>query len=136
GGTITHVSGVLNGTNWCIPLIGLSSLGRIVTQAWSGVAAGILGPSMSVNLWTHIVQTFSVTNGITMYINGTYYNSTKTFSYSASGKKDTIILANYISGVSCSAGQVVAGQYYGAIDEFRLYSRELTTTDVYELANV
>ncbi|CAF1449871.1 unnamed protein product [Didymodactylos carnosus] len=119
-----------------MPFIGLTSLGRIVTQAWNGVAVGILGPSMSVNLWTHIVQTFSVTNGITMYINGAYYNSTKTFSYSASGKKDTIILANYISGASCSAGQVVAGQYYGAIDEFRLYSRELTTTDVYELANV
>ncbi|CAF1208575.1 unnamed protein product [Didymodactylos carnosus] len=116
-------------------LWGLSSSGQIITQGWNGVLLSVTGPPVSVNVWTHVVETYSFTNGVRMYINGVLYSSTGSFSYTASGVPNTITLGNPLNGTGCASSPIVPGQYYGAIDEFRVYSRELNSTDAYSLAH-
>ncbi|CAF0893767.1 unnamed protein product [Didymodactylos carnosus] len=135
GATIVHVSSSTIGTGWCIPMIGLSASGQIITQSWNNTAVAVTGPILTLNVWTHVVETYSVMNGIRMYLNGTLYGSTGAFFYMASNVPNTITLGNPLNGTSCTSALFVAGQYQGAMDEFRLYSRELNSTDVYSLAN-
>ncbi|CAF4318653.1 unnamed protein product, partial [Didymodactylos carnosus] len=135
GATIVHASSLINGTAWCLPMIGLSSLGEIITQNWNKSLVSITGPVLPVNVWTHIVETYSFTNGVRMYINGTLYGVTSSFSYLASGVPNTITLGNPLNGTNCTSSPVIPGQFYGAMDEFRLYSRELNSTDAYSLAH-
>ncbi|CAF1166680.1 unnamed protein product [Didymodactylos carnosus] len=135
GATIVHTSGLKSGLGWCISMIGLSSSGQIITQGWNGVLLSVTGPPVSVNVWTHVVETYSFTNGVRMYINGVLYSSTGSFSYTASGVPNTITLGNPLNGTGCASSPIVPGQYYGAIDEFRVYSRELNSTDAYSLAH-
>jgi hypothetical protein len=101
----------------------------------------IFGPILLANVWTHVVVTYSQTNGIRLYINGTYYNSSDAFTYAASEQVNILTLANplqaiqWTTGGSCNSQSIVPSVYHGYIDEFRVYSRELNMTDVYTLAN-
>ncbi|CAF1572593.1 unnamed protein product, partial [Didymodactylos carnosus] len=135
GATIVHTSSTTIGYGWCIPMIGLSSTGNIITQSWNGGLVSVTGPILSVNVWTHIVETYSFVNGVRMYINGALYGATTSFSYLASGVPNTITLGNPLSGTGCASSPIAPGQFYGAMDEFRLYSRELNSTDAYSLAH-
>jgi hypothetical protein len=122
-------------------LIGFSSIGQIVVTQWSTVWVEILGPVLPINVWTHVVVTYSPSNALTLYINGTYYNSTNVLSNGGSSSVNILTLASPLQGIQYSAGgschsqSIVPSVYYGYIDEFRVYSRELDTTDVYVLAN-
>ncbi|CAF1407239.1 unnamed protein product [Didymodactylos carnosus] len=142
GSVILHVNGGYDTTGiglpgWCIPFIGISSSGHVVVQSWIGSIVSVLGPVLLTNSWIHIVETWSATNGLRLYVNGTLNGSTAASTYSASGHPDTITLGNSVNAtnISCTAGLLVMSQFFGLIDEFQLYSRELNTTDVYSLAN-
>lgn len=140
-GTIVHVASGTNGytngvTAWCVPFMGFDSSNRLIVQVCNGIAVSVVGPTLTLNVWTHVVQTFSTTNGVTLYVNAAQVGTTGTTSYTASGVSNYILLGHYgSSGSSCAAGSVSAGQFTGAIDEFRIYSRELSASDVCVLAN-
>ncbi|CAF5199266.1 unnamed protein product [Rotaria magnacalcarata] len=96
----------------------------------------VTGPILQVNVWTHIVSSYSSTNGVRLWVNGTLIGATGGFSYSSSGLPNSItIAADFSWFYSCATGSVSLGQFYGAIDEFRVYSRELSSSDIYALAN-
>ena len=119
---------------WCLSSLNFDSQGRI--QAQSRLDSGIinvLGPVISSNVWTHIVQTYSQSNGMSLYINGSFYNRSSTFNYRSSETPLTLRLGNVFDDlngvcVTRSIGQIER-QYQGWMDEFRVYSRELTSTD-------
>ena len=140
-GTIIHVANAANGyTNgffsWCVPFIGLDSSNRLVAQVWNGNAVSVVGSTLPLNVWTHVVETYSSTNGVTLYVNGIQVGTTGGASYTASGVPDYVLLGYYGSlGSSCQAGSISPGQFTGVIDEFRIYSRELSLSDVCVLAN-
>ncbi|UJR29737.1 hypothetical protein I4U23_017285 [Adineta vaga] len=131
GGTIAHLSSDTSGTGWCIRFIGLSANGTIQVQIYGGTNTVINGPVMPVGVWTHVVYTFSTTNGIRLFVNGTFANSFMT-SYSASNSPVTLTFGNPLLGTSCGSS-FPNQQFYGSIDEVRLYSRELTTNEVLQL---
>ncbi|CAF0849601.1 unnamed protein product [Adineta steineri] len=141
GGTIVHISvgpnGYSNGTTiWCVAFIGFHSSGKLIAQVYNSATVAVIGPTINLNVWTHVVETYSTTNGVTLYINGTLFGSTGATSYTASGVTDYIHLAYYgTQGSPCAAGNINPGQFMGAIDEFRVYNRELTSLDVSALAN-
>jgi hypothetical protein len=122
---------------WCIPIIGLSASNQIVGQSWNLTGAvAVTGPILSLGAWTHIVTSYSATNGVRLWINGTLVNSTGPFGYSPSTVPNSITLGNSLVGQGiCAFGSIVKGQFYGMMDELRVYSRELNSSEVYALAN-
>jgi hypothetical protein len=118
-------------------MLGLSSTYQIIGVNWNASSvAQMIGPIIPLATWTHIVTSYSSINGIRLWVNGTLIGSTGPFQYSPSGAYNTIILGNSLAGqVSCAGGSIVKGQFYGMIDELRVYARELNATDVYTLAN-
>jgi hypothetical protein len=86
--------------------------------------------------WTHVVSSYSTINGIRLWVNGSLLNSSGPFVYISSGVPNTITLASSFNiTISCFSGSVSVGQFYGMMDELRIYSRELNASDVYALAN-
>ena len=83
--------------------------------------------------WTHVVCTYSPTNGQTLYINGVQYIRGGWNTLSASGNIDWLIIG-YNFG-SCTVSPVSGGYFLGAIDEIYAFRRERSASDVKTLAN-
>jgi hypothetical protein len=117
----------------CFNYVGITSptglSGQLMTQ---GPYWPILyGPFLTVNIWTHVCVTYSIANGMTLYVNGVLIGSTTTYSFWSSGYI-TWLQIGYNFG--CNSNIQNAG-YQGSIDEFYVHSRELTQTDITMLAN-
>ncbi|CAF3971438.1 unnamed protein product, partial [Rotaria sp. Silwood1] len=137
GGTIMHLSSGTNGVGWCIPIMGFTSAGLIAIHSWNSGSVAITGPSVSLNTWTHVAATYSSSNGERLYVNGNQYGSASgTYTFTAGGVPMTITLGNSLSGTGvCARGPIQLGQYSGSLDEFRVYARELTASEVYSIAH-
>jgi hypothetical protein len=140
GGTIMHLSSRTDGaqTNgWCLPIMGLTSSGQIAVNSWNNSNVPLTGPLIPLNTWTHVVATYSPTNGECLYVNGTLTLSTGAYSFSAGGAAMTITLGSSLLGTGvCSTGTIQMGRFYGSLDEFYVYARELTSSEVIALFNV
>jgi hypothetical protein len=136
-GTIIHVSALATGIGWCVPMLGFTSGGAIGVQGWNGRSVNLTGPIVTANVWTYLTVTYSSSNGIRLWVNGTQYGSASApFSYSAANASVTVTLGSSLSGIGyCGTGVIVVGQYHGYMDEFQLYSRELSAADISDLAN-
>lgn len=55
--------------------------------------------------------------------------------YSGSGSQNLITIGNLLNGLTCYNPGILQTPYHGMIDEFRVYSRELSSTDVCLLAS-
>ncbi|CAF1298686.1 unnamed protein product, partial [Didymodactylos carnosus] len=136
GSTIVHVSLGWEGQGgWCLPFIGFTISGHIAVQMWQGsYAPSVIGPILLLNTWTHVVETFSVANGLKLYINGYLYSATYSISqFFASGSPMflTVGSAIYASFPACSnLGVLPFTSFAGGVDELRVYSRELIAEDV------
>ncbi|CAF4075554.1 unnamed protein product, partial [Adineta steineri] len=135
GGTLVHLSTQTNGQGWCVTLLGFRSTGEIVATNWASSGKEVVGPVLPINVWTHVASTFSTMNGLRFYINGIYNGTTGVMSYIAAQQAVILTLGNPMTGGSCNSSSIVTGVYSGYLDEFRVYSRELSATNVYTLAN-
>ncbi len=132
GGTIAHLSSKTIGNGWCIGFIGLLANGKVQIQIHINTTViAVVGPTIPIGIWNHVVHTFSSTNGMRLYVNGTLYGSVATI-YAASGVADTLTFGNPLLGTKCQS-LFPNQQFYGSIDEVRLYSRELTPNDISQL---
>ena len=142
GSVLLHLSTYSDGNGRCLDLIGFSSIGHIVVNGWTDAdVIEIVGPILPADVWTHIVTTFSSTNGFQLFINGTFYNSSSTFTYAGIGNVTILTLGSGLQEVpyngsnGCQWKSITPSVYNGSIDEFRVYSRELNSNDIYSLAN-
>ena len=136
GGTILHLSSATDGTGWCVQFIGLSSSGQIIVHGYnSGGMVQVTGPVLIVGQWVHIVETYSASNGVRLYVNGVLYGQSSPFVYASSGVPMTVTLGHYLNGGPCDHSGILSAPYRGQIDEFYIYSRELSQADVTTLAN-
>ncbi|CAF0922594.1 unnamed protein product [Didymodactylos carnosus] len=144
-GTIVHVSRYASGAGgWCLPFLGFTSSQQLAAQIWDGLLVqSALGPILTLNAWTHVVETFSIANGLKLYINGTLYSTTSPITqYLASGYQNYMTIASTLTAsvssslCTTSAGLVGFGYYNGSVDELKIYSRELTAEDVCTLSRV
>ncbi|CAF1373515.1 unnamed protein product [Adineta steineri] len=133
-GVIVIIS--ITSTGYCVPHFGFSINGTVMAQIYNGtgfVAVTDATHSVATSVWSHLVQTWSSTNGIRLYVNNVLVasNLISAGSYSGSGLPPYITLANSLSAPSsCFGNQVTAMPFHGDIDDFRVYSRELSTNDV------
>jgi hypothetical protein len=122
--------------------LGFASNGAIVAQVLTSNASIVTatGPVLPLaSSWVLIVQTWSSTNGLNFYVNDTLVSSVVASTFLGSGTTPNYLtLGNCLSGCSaCPNGSVSAADAFtGAIDEWRIYSRELASTDVCTLFSV
>ena len=119
-----------------MPILGLTSSGQIAAQSFNGAAVGITGPVVPFESWTHVVTSYNPITGMRLWVNGSLSAASGRFNYISSSVPNSITLGSSLSGTPiCATGPVRKGQFYGIIDELRIYSRELSASDVYTLAN-
>lgn len=131
-GTLVFVSQTASGSIWCFSFMGFAANGSIVGQIWTSVARAVYGPALNTSsTWHHIVQTWSNINGLRLYIDNVLVASDPVaVFYQASSVPNYVTLANRPNN-ACAFGAVALPTYYtGSIDDFRTYSRELTSDDV------
>jgi len=135
-GVLVHVSSNASGLGWCLPFIGFAANGSIVAQIInSNGIISVLGSSVPVptSTWSHIVQTWSSTNGLCLYVNNILQASSVSLAttYAASAVSNYLTLGNSLDGSTCGSGQIgTLTPYQGDMDDFRVYSRELNAADV------
>jgi len=140
GGTIMHLSSRVDGaqTNaWCLPIMGLTSSGQIAINSWNGSNVPLTGPTVTLNTWTHVVATYSPTNGERLYVNNVLRANTGAYAFSAGSALMTITLGSSLNGTGvCNTGTIQMGRFYGLLDQFYVYARELTVSEISALYNV
>jgi hypothetical protein len=126
---------------YCFPFLGfVTSTQLLAAQVWDGgTAYYAIGPILPLNSWTHVVETWSSANGLNLYINGTLYATTAVNNYGASGTPSYMTIAStmsayFTSGWCTSQGVLVWNYYNGAVDELRIFNRQLNATEVYSLS--
>ncbi|CAF1020142.1 unnamed protein product [Rotaria sp. Silwood1] len=143
GGSLVHVSTLQNGTgSICYDLLGFTAAGMLLGQLMTSPTTLIntQGVLLPLNTWTHVAVVYSSTNGFRLFINGQLTDA-------VSGSITTNQFSLYItlgnnsprlstSSSSCVSSPIVAGPYHGAIDEFRVYNRELDAQELCVLANI
>lgn len=138
GGTIMHLSSRTDGAQpfaWCLPIMGLTAAGNIAASSWNNSNVALTGPVIQSNTWTHVAITYSSANGQRLYVNGYVFTSIGGYAFASGGVPMTITLGNSLLGTgACNTGTIKMDQYYGSLDEFRVYARELTASEVNHLA--
>ncbi|CAF1223117.1 unnamed protein product [Rotaria sp. Silwood1] len=158
GGTLIHLStGIVGTGTGCFDLLGFSTTGQLIANLYkpysccSGTCycqatTSIGGPVMNTSIWTHIVLTYSSSNGMALYTNGTLRAVDDAFTSFASNtytsaSRPYMTVGNPSTTGSLPAGCLTAsptlsqGHYQGIIDELRVYSRELTISEICSLFN-
>ena len=133
--TIMHFAGQADGGGYCLSVLGLTTTSRLMATSYITNPISIVGPVVSINNWTHAAVTYSSTNGMRLYVNGALNVSSTPFSFVSGSHPMHMFVPSPLSGVGCVAGYNNSGPYAGAVDEFRIYSRELSAVDVAALAN-
>lgn len=124
GGTILHVSEATNNGGWCVPFIGRSSVGQLAIASWNGDLIEVLRPYLKVGQWIHIVKTYSQSHRI-------LYAQSSAFNYLPSGVSMVAILGqSFAAGANFAHSTILPASYYGEIDEFYIYIRELSQADI------
>jgi hypothetical protein len=147
GSILVHISVDTSGvTSPCYDLLGLTSNGAIVAQISPSVSSvmGLQGPIVVANVWTHIALVYGPTYGMQLWVNGSFVNSTTVPSGVYSFVPPYYInLGNTNPGTNapptgCAVDTLAIGtsSYSGAMDEFRLYQRELNFDEICVLSGL
>ncbi|CAF2050763.1 unnamed protein product [Rotaria magnacalcarata] len=120
-------------SGWCAHFLVIDSTGSLKACLWNGGNVIISGPILPLNSWTHIGYTYSASNGIQLYINGTLYSTSGSITFSASGVPMYMILGSDTGLTYCTPGY--GSSFTGTMDEFYLYNRELSASEIQTLSN-
>ena len=143
GGSLVHVSTLQNGTGAiCYDLLGFTTSGVLMAQWMTGATslANLTGRVLPLNTWSHIALIYSLKNGVRLYLNGQLFTAIVALPFNTISN-NYITLGNNSPGLvipssTCLSSLIVAGPYRGAIDEFRIYMRELNMDELCVLANI
>ena len=121
-------------------MIGFDTSGRLSIQTLGNnglYATSLIFGTVSLYNWTHVGMTYSIANGIQLFVNGSLANKNNTYrSYTASGQMNTLIIGSCVQWSACALNQtqIVPSQFRGKIDELKIFSRELSVNEVQQLA--
>ena len=133
--TVVYASASLDGTGWALPVFQIMATSQLISYSWDGAAINVTGPVVLTNSWTHAAVTYSLSSGLKLYVNGTLSDASAPFSYNASGLPMNLFVGSRSSNMGWGLPFNNSDHYCGAVDEFRVYSRELTTGDIVALAH-
>ena len=99
--SIIHMSQFANGTGFFVPIIGLTDTDRLFAAQWTGNISMVTGPVIPASSWTHAVASYSLTNGLSLYVNGSLSNSSSPFPSQGSGVPNHILIGSPRMGEYC-----------------------------------
>jgi len=121
--------------NWCVSILGFDDKGYLTAQILGTNGLYSITYNYTVfqlNTWVCVAMTYSVTNGIRLYVNGWMGNSSNNpKDYQGNGQHCTITLGNSLNGYSCFVNETIItrSQFRGKIDELKIFSCELTLAE-------
>ena len=133
--TILHLAAQADGNGWCVPVLGLTSAGQLSASSNELNVFSLVGPVVPTRSWTHAAVTYNSANGIRLYVNGTLSSTSASLPFNPGGQPMHLFVGSPSSGITAVAGYINSGPYSGAVDELRVYSRELSDGEVAALAN-
>lgn len=149
GGTIIHASNLQNGNgSGCYDILALTSSGALVAQVMQTptIIYATQGPIISTDTWTHVAVLYSPNNGVRIFVNGqlsAVSSTTSTLGTQDFTDPQFITLGNNSPlgpaiTITCRNGTIpyIPGPFIGAMDDFRIYSRELTNQELCVLTNM
>ena len=119
-------------------MIGFNKSGYLTVQTLGNAGLYAVSSNITTPLsqWTHISLTYSTRRGIRLFVNGSLVSPNSTYSdYSASDQMCTITVGTYLSpdqGTSINSA-ILLDQYRGKVDELKVFSRELTASEISQL---
>lgn len=125
---------------WCVPMIGYNLDGQLTIQTLGSNGTYSISDNTktsSLNMWTHVGMTYSTTNGIRLFVQGILVENVNTFyDYTASDEMNIITLGTCLQPDKCAVNQtqIIPSQFRGKIDELKIFSRELSTSEINQLA--
>jgi len=129
---LSNIDYLYLGQGTCLAMWDLTSSGMMTVNVID--SSNTTSSILPLNTWTHIAQTFSPTIGNYLYINGILIASVNASTGRPIGPYS--ILGASSAGTSyCKAGSIAMGQFYGSINEYRVFSGALTSIDICRLAN-
>ena len=147
GGTLIHVSNLPNGNGSnCYDFLTFTPSGGLVVQ-WlqtAFIANSTLGPVIPANTWTHVAIVFSSAYGMRIHINGQLSTVSQGINLGTYGFANPLFITlgsssplGTFASYNCRNGSipVIPGPFKGAIDDFRIYNRELDIEEICVLAN-
>ena len=124
--TLSNVTVRLNSIGYLVAEI-CGSLGKIMVQ----------GPLMMNHAWTQTVVTYSRNNGLRLYANGTLYGTAFLYSQAVTSTSSMVTIGHSVNPfIACDYDIISTGSYIGLVDEFRLYARELSASNILQMFNV
>lgn len=132
-GDVIHVSSASDGAGWCLSMLQVVS-GKAFALSWpQNTVTG--ATTLSANQWYHLVHTWDATNGLRIFVNGALDGSAAQGTFSASGGSNYVAIGSPLPGGTACASDAAVG-FNGAIDDVRMYSRALSTSEVSQLYRV
>lgn len=125
---------------YCYPYIGFNTNGELTVQVNSGGANPIYAPSLLAlsPTWSHVVQTWSLTNGLRLYVNNVLVASNSSLNH-ARGVNDVsyyVTLGRLANANVCWGHSIdLFNSFTGVIDDLRIYNRELSAVDICTIYN-
>jgi len=119
----------------CLPIIGLNSSGTINAQVENRSQEIVnIARFISFNYWALITLTYD-TDNLTLYANDQLVQTISQVDYEGHGSPVTLTLGYSPTLIDCSSPHIIPGPFEGYIDEFRVYSRCLTSGEITAMYN-
>jgi hypothetical protein len=132
-GTLVHTSSTANGLGWCVSMLGADATGKPTAFSWNGGAVAVTADDALVaGTWTHLATSFSG-DTLKLYVNGVLKKSTPQSVFAASGFANYVTLGtSKVDGTAagCAGGSTIGGNWNGAVDDFKVWDRELSATEI------
>ena len=120
---------------WCLSVLDLSASNQIIGQNWNLSLVAVTGPVLPINTWTHLVTSYSPSTGLSLWVNGSLVSSPIQMTIAAANAPLFLTLGSRaLTSPGCATGDIDGGQFYGMMDELRVYSRELEPSEICSLA--
>lgn len=132
-GTLVHTSSAEAGNGWCIGMLGLNAASQPVATSWDGGPVSVTSDdAIAAGAWTHLATSFSH-GSLKLYVNGILKKTVAQASFSASSAPMYVTLGHAISP-GCSGAALMPGDYAGAMDDFKVWDRELSAAEIADQA--
>ena len=127
---LTLINAISSGS-WCSAFVGFDSYRQLGVPISDGTGLQMTGSRLATDTWNHIALVYAKPSTLTLYINGSMSNRTNAYRFE-NGPGPVTLTIGQGNDYTCSRNS--SAQFWGKIDEFRVYARSLSPSEIGQLA--